>query len=69
LLVGLKLRGIKALITIKGRKGSTNALYVKNMATIGTSVKKGSKEDIEAMKVVRYVSMFQVPFMPSLYTQ
>ena len=31
--------------------------------------KKGSKEDIEAMKAVRYVPMFQVPFMHSLYIQ
>jgi hypothetical protein len=39
LLVGLKLTGIKAPVTIKGRKGSTNDLYVKTMATIGTSAK------------------------------
>jgi hypothetical protein len=44
LLVGLKLRGTKAVVTIKGRKGSTNALYVKTMATIGTTAKREAKK-------------------------
>jgi hypothetical protein len=53
----------------KRKKGQHQCPICKEYGHHWHKCKKGSKEDIEAMKAVRYVSMFQIPFMPSLYTQ
>jgi len=42
-LVGLKLRGIKVVPLIKGKKGNINVLYVRNMATIGLAARRVAK--------------------------